>query len=49
MPNSQCVKYVVFYAALTGVSFRIGWWACNYVSDRIDNYKPRIGEGKYGW
>ncbi len=47
--RSQLLKYSAFYAGLATVSFRIGWWASRYVSDRRDNVDPRIGEGKYGW
>ncbi len=47
--SGQLLKYSAFYTALAAVSFRFGWWAANYVSDRMDNYDPRISEGKYGW
>lgn len=47
--RSQLLKYCAFYAALAAVSFRLGWWASRYVSDRMDNYDPRIREGRYGW
>ncbi|SII08949.1 Uncharacterised protein [Mycobacteroides abscessus subsp. abscessus] len=46
---AQLVKYPLFYIALAGVSFRIGWCAAHYVSDRMDNFDPDIGKGKYGW
>lgn len=45
----QLLKHSAFYTALAAISFRLGWWAANYISDRMDNYDPRIGEGKYGW
>lgn len=48
-PSTQFVKYPLFYAALAAISFRFGWWACHYVSDRMDNFDPDIGKGKYGW
>ncbi|MGH3725670.1 MAG: hypothetical protein ACRDUS_16295 [Mycobacterium sp.] len=46
---AQLLKYIPFYAAVVAVSFRAGWWASHYVSDRTDNFDPRIGAGKYGW
>ncbi|WP_202910248.1 hypothetical protein [Mycobacteroides abscessus] len=46
---AQLIKYPLFYIALAGISFRLGWCACHYVSDRLDKFDPRIGEGKYGW
>ncbi|WJJ55933.1 hypothetical protein PROPHIT361_81 [Mycobacterium phage prophiT36-1] len=42
---AQLVKYPLFYIALAGVSFRIGWCAAHYVSDRMDNFDPDIGRG----
>ncbi|WP_157901321.1 hypothetical protein [Mycobacteroides franklinii] len=32
-----------------GAAFPLGWWASHYLSDRMDNYDPRISHGKHGW
>lgn len=47
--SGQLGRYAAFYVAIAAVSFRIGWWAAHYVSDRMDKFDPRIGEGKYRW
>lgn len=47
--RNHLLTHATSYAALAAVAFRLGWWACNYVSDRMDKFDPRIGEGKYGW
>lgn len=47
--RNQLLKYCPFYAALAAISFRAGWWAAHYVSDRMDTFDPRIGQGRYGW
>lgn len=48
-PCAQLVQYPLFYIALAGISFRIGWWAAHYVSDSMDKFDPDIGKGKCGW
>ncbi len=45
---AQLSRYGAFYLALAVVSFRIGWWASHYVSDRMDKFDPRIEKGKHG-
>lgn len=46
---AQLSRYGAFYAAVAVIGFRLGWWAAHYVGDRMDNFNPRIGQGKYGW
>lgn len=45
----QLLIYPALYLAVFAVAFRLGWWAANYISDRIDKIGPCIREGKYGW
>lgn len=47
--RSQLLTYSAFYFGLVAIAFRTGWWAARYVSDRMDNVDPRIGEARYGW
>lgn len=46
---AQLLRYTSFYAVVAAIAFRIGWWACHYVNDRIDKFDPRIEKGKHGW
>lgn len=49
MMLAQLARYGLFYLAVFAAAFRLGWWACCYISDRMDKFDPRIGEGKYRW
>ncbi|SHP61990.1 Uncharacterised protein [Mycobacteroides abscessus subsp. abscessus] len=48
MPRQLLAVAALCLAAL-GAAFQLGWWAANYISDRIDKFDPCIREGKYGW
>lgn len=47
--TKQIAVVGAFCLAVFAAAFRLGWWAANYISDRIDKIGPCIREGKYGW
>ena len=49
MMQTQLLRYAPFYGAVAALAFISGWCACAYLSDRMDRFDPRIGQGKYGW
>ncbi|MDM3924272.1 hypothetical protein [Mycobacteroides abscessus] len=38
----QLLKHSAFYAALTAISFRLGWWAADRLSSYAQEIDPRI-------